>query len=251
VIAVLATQLLDSFRAQFDRMQAEQMELIDLAAEAVAQSVMNGGAWHIHDTGHIIDRELIHRGGGLMFIRGLSWGFNVDDNVPLCRRERPREDGGEDLGLEIVRLAVKASSIRKGDVVTIGSVSGRSAPQIELALECKRIGATVMVISALDYSRQVEPRHPSGKRLFECADIVLDNQAPLGDGHMQVEGYDVPLFPVSGINAAMIMWLITAGVVEKMSAAGCRPQIYKSANIDGGGDRNAQLDREVVDKVGY
>lgn len=248
---MLAVRLLDSFRVQFDKLQNEQLEVIDQAAAAVANSVMNGGAWHVHDTGHIIDRELIHRGGGLMFIRGFSWGFHVDDNVPRCRRERPREDDGADITLETVRLAVKASSIRKGDVVTIGSVSGRSAPQIELALECKRIGATVMVISALDYSRQVEPKHPSGKRLYECADIFIDNQAPLGDGHMHLEGYDVPLFPLSGINAAMIMWLVTAGVVEKMRDAGCPPQIWKSANIDGGGERNAQIERDIVDKVGY
>jgi uncharacterized phosphosugar-binding protein len=251
VTRVLALKLLDSFRAQFDRLQSEQLDNIDKASEAVAQSVMNGGAWHVHDTGHLIDRELIHRGGGLMFIRPFSWSFHVDDNVPKSRQARPREDDGADIGLEIVRLAVKASSIRKGDVITIGSVSGRSAPQIELALECQRIGATVVVISAYDYSRQVEPRHPSGKRLYECADIFIDNLAPLGDGHMEVEGYDVPIFPTSGINAAMIMWLTVAGVVEKMMAAGKQPQIWKSANIDGGGERNDRLNREVVDEIGY
>jgi len=135
--------------------------------------------------------------------------------------------------------------------VTIGSVSGRSAPQVELALECQRLGATVVVISSEDYSSQVSPRHPSGKRLYECADIFIDNGAPLGDGHMRLEGYDVPLFPLSGIDAAMIMWMITAQVVEKMCAAGKAPQIWKSANIDGGGDRNAKVEREIVDEVGY
>jgi len=83
------------------------------------------------------------------------------------------------------------------------------------------------------------------------ADIFLDNLAPLGDGHMQVEGYDVPLFPLSGINAAMITWMIVAGVVEKMNAKGAQPQIWKSANIDGGADRNRQVETEIVDKVGY
>jgi uncharacterized phosphosugar-binding protein len=153
--------------------------------------------------------------------------------------------------LETVRLAVKASGIRKGDVMTIGSVSGRSAPQVELALQCRQLGCTVVVISSRDYSSQVEPKHPSGKRLYECADILIDNQAPLGDGHMQLPGYDVPLFPLSGINAAMIMWMIAANVVETMCAAGKPPQIWKSANIDGGGERNAQIEREIVDVVGY
>lgn len=248
---MLALKLLNSFREQFDKLEKEQLDRIDQAAEAVANSVMNGGAWHVHDTGHIIDRELIHRGGGLMFIRPFSWQFSVNDPLPKCRRERPPVDPDFSVALETVRLAVAASGIRKGDVITIGSVSGRSLPQIELALECKRIGCTVIVISSEDYSSQVESRHPSGKRLYECADIFIDNQAPLGDGHMQVEGYDVPVFPLSGINAAMIMWMVVAGVIEKMTAAGKQPQVWKSANIDGGGDRNSRLDREVVDVIGY
>ena len=248
---MLAVRLLDSFRAQFDKIQNEKLDLIDCAAAAVADSVMNGGAWHVHDTGHIIDRELIHRGGGLMFIRPFSWSFSVNDAVPKSRQRRPPEDPDFDVTLETVRLAVKASHIRKGDVITIGSVSGRSAPTVELALECRRIGCTVIVISSHDYSSQVESRHPSGKRLFECADIFIDNGAPLGDGHMQLEGYDVPLFPLSGINAAMIMWLICAQVVEKMMDAGKPPQIYKSANIDGGSERNKKIEREIVDELGY
>lgn len=248
---MLALDLLNSFRAQFDRIEKEQLGAIDQAAEAIAQSVMNGGAWHIHDTGHIIDRELIHRGGGLMFVRSFTWNFAVNDQVPKCRRERPPEDPDFSVALETVRLAVRASSIRRGDVITIGSVSGRSLPQIELALECRRIGCTVIVISSKEYSSQVESRHPSGKRLYEVADIYLDNQAPLGDGHMMLDGYDVPAFPLSGLNAAMITWMITAGVVEKMMAAGKPPQLWKSANIDGGGERNARIEREIVDEIGY
>ena len=42
-----------------------------------------------------------------------------------------------------------------------------------------------------------------------------------------------------------------AQVVERMTAQGKVAQIWKSANIDGGGARNAQLEREVVDEVGY
>ena len=248
---MLAVRLLDSYRNQFDKIQNEQLGAIDQAAKAVAESVMNGGAWHVHDTGHILDSELIHRGGGLMFIRPFRWSFSVHDPVPQCRAQRPPEAPDFDVTLETVRLAVRASGIRKNDVMTIGSVSGRSAPQIEHALQCRALGCTVVVISSRDYTSQVAPKHPSGKRLYECADIFIDNQAPLGDGHMQLPGYDVPLFPLSGINAAMEMWMIAANVVEYMCDAGKPPQIWKSANIDGGGDRNAQIERDIVDVVGY
>jgi len=248
---LLAVRLLNSFRAQFDKIEQEKLGLIDQAANAVVESALAGGAWHVNDTGHIIDRELIHRGGGLMMIRPLSWTFSVHDPVPKSCLGRPAEDPQFNVALETVRLAVKASNVRKGDVVTIGSVSGRSAPTVELALECQRIGCTVIVISSEEYSSQVESKHPSGKRLFECADIFIDNGAPLGDGHMELDGYDVPLFPLSGIDAAMIMWLICAQVVEGMMKRGKRAQIWKSANIDGGAERNDKVEREIADKVGY
>jgi len=248
---MLAKRLLDSFRAQFDQLEKEQMESIDQAAAMVADSLLNGGAWHVHDTGHIIDRELINRGGGLMCIKSFSWAFTVTDDVPACRKGRPAADADYQVALETVRLAVRASNVRAGDVMVIGSVSGRSLPTVELALECRRIGCKVIVLSSKNYSSQVESRHPTGKRLYECADLFIDNQAPLGDGHMQIEGCDVPVFPLSGINAAAIMWMMVAQVIEKMQARGKMPQICKSANIDGGAERNRRLATEVVNVVGY
>jgi len=248
---MLAKRLLDNFRAQFDQLEKEQLGRIDQAAAMVADSLLNGGAWHVHDTGHIIDRELINRGGGLMCIKAFSWTLTVNDDVPACRKGRPPADPDYDVALETVRLAVRASNVRAGDVMVIGSVSGRSLPTVELALECRRIGCKVIVISSKNYSSQVESRHPSGKRLYECADLFIDNQAPLGDGHMQIEGCDVPVFPLSGINAAMIMWMMVAQVIEKMQAQGKMPQICKSVNIDGGAERNRRLATEIVDVIGY
>ena len=248
---MLAKRLLDNFRAQFDQLEKEQLGRIDLAAAMVADSLLNGGAWHVHDTGHIIDRELINRGGGLMCIKAFSWTFAVTDDVPACRKGRPAADADYQVALETVRLAVRASNVRAGDVMVIGSVSGRSLPTVELAIECRRIGCKVIAISSKNYSSQVESRHPSGKRLYECADLFIDNLAPLGDGHMQIDGCDVPVFPVSGINAAAIMWMMAAQVIEKMQAQGKMPQICKSANIDGGAERNRRLATEVVNVIGY
>ena len=248
---MLAKQLLNNFRAKFDQLEQEQLGKIDLAAELVVESLLNGGAWHVHDTGHIIDRELINRGGGLMCIKPFSWAFTVTDDVPACRKGRPAADADYQVALETVRLAVRASNVRAGDVMVIGSVSGRSLPTVELAIECRRIGCKVIAISSKNYSSQVESRHPSGKRLYECADLFIDNLAPLGDGHMQIDGCDVPVFPVSGINAAAIMWMMAAQVIEKMQAQGKMPQICKSANIDGGAERNRRLATEVVNVVGY
>lgn len=248
---MLPEELLGSYRRQLDLIEAGQMGAIREAAGIVAGSLLQGGTWHVHDTGHIIDSELIHRSGGLMCIRRLSWGFSVDNAVPDCNRKTPGATTELEVELAKVRLAVKASQVRRGDVITIGSVSGRSAGVVELAVECRRIGCRVLVVSSRAFSSALDSEHPSGMRLFECADLFVDNLAPVGDAHLTVPGIPVPLFPVSGINATVIMWLICAGVVEEMSAAGHPPEIWQSVNSKGGRERNRRIVSEIVDRRGF
>ena len=47
--------------------------------------------------------------------------------------------------LEHIRCAVRTSQLRAGDVVLVGSVSGRNRMPVELAIQCREIGAKVVV----------------------------------------------------------------------------------------------------------
>lgn len=68
------------------------------------------------------------------------------------------------------------------------SMAGRCAVAIDIALAAKRKGLTVIAITGVEYSRQFNPWHSSGKRLMEVADIVIDNMSPVGEGAVQIEG---------------------------------------------------------------
>jgi len=41
----------------------------------------------------------------------------------------------------------------------------------------------------------VEPNHSSGKKLYEVADIAIDNCGPVGDAILQVDGLDTGACP--------------------------------------------------------
>jgi uncharacterized phosphosugar-binding protein len=44
----------------------------------------------------------------------------------------------------------------------------------------------------------VQPRHSSGQRLADVADVVIDTGVPLGDACVRVDGVADPLAPADG-----------------------------------------------------
>jgi uncharacterized phosphosugar-binding protein len=125
--------------------------------------------------------------------------------------------------------------------MVIGSVSGKSENVVDLAIEAKKFGLTVVALTSLEYSRSVESKHSSGKRLFECADYVLDNCTPAAEAMLEVEGIDVRFAAASGVSAAIIMWSVCAHAVERLMEMGITPSILKSENFKDGPEYNQRL----------
>lgn len=50
------------------------------------------------------------------------------------------------------------------------------------------MGAKIIVLTNMDYSTKVESRHPSGKKLYEIGDVVIDNCGNYGDAVLEVDG---------------------------------------------------------------
>lgn len=226
----LVSRYFDALEDLIRRVREDEAEKISTVARICADSIARGGVVHIHDTGHMLNSELVHRAGGLALVTPFSFALNV--NNPNAYREK--EQCSVDVTSETVALALKRSNIRPGDVLFVGSVSGKSKGVVELAVQSRQMGVTVIAVTSLSYSSQLESEHPSGKRLFEVADIVIDNHAPYGDAMLEVEGLDVKACPASGIAAASIMWAVTAGIIEELLKRGITPTVYRSVNAPGG-----------------
>jgi len=228
--------LLDTYWSAIDELYAgvrAQKDAITAAGKMIADVAGGGGSVHIHDTGHIIDAELIGRGGGLIMYKQFKYNLNVINPV------RKRDRAGVDTSMEgLAAYALKASGALPGDVFILGSVSGRTASVVDLAYEAKQMGMKLIVITSMVYSKSVEAVHSCGKKLFEMADIVIDNCAPAAEAMLEVDGLDARLCAASGLSAAYIMWSVTTVVVEELLARGKVPGVYKSANFPGGTDYN-------------
>ena len=59
---------------------------------------------------------------------------------------------------------------------------------VGLALAAKESGHKVIAVTSLEHTNRVQPKHPSGKRLSEVADVTIDNLAPYGDSSITLEG---------------------------------------------------------------
>jgi len=238
--------LLDTYFATVDellaRVKASQRPAIEAAGEAIAEAVAKGACVHIHDTGHIIDSELINRGGGLILYKRFRYGLNVENPV----RQRQRDLDTSQAGL--AAYALKASGALPGDVMILGSVSGRNLAVVDLALEAKKMGLFLIVLTSLAYSSQVPSDHPCGKRLFELGDIVIDNCAPPAEAMIEVEGLEARFAAASGITATFILWSVTAVVIEELLQRGITPGVLKSLNYPGGKEFNEELARIYQEK---
>ena len=81
-------------------------------------------------------------------------------------------------------------------------------------------------------------RHSSGKRLFEVADIVIDNCGCYGDASIEVKEINRNVAPTSTAAGAAILNAIEARAVELMIADGYIPDVFSSSNVDGGDEIN-------------
>ncbi len=229
----------DSFYLKIDdilrRVAITQAEPIQQAARAIADHIAEGGILYLLGSGHstAVAMEAYHRAGGLAPV-------DVIHDPTFGRAER-LEGYAERL--------LKDYSIQPGGVVVIISNSGRNALPIEVALWCKERGVTSIAITSLAHSKSVTSRHSSGKRLFEIADIVIDNCGVPGDAVLEISGLPGRAIPTSGIAGMFIIDSIMAQTIENLARLGETPPVFLSANVDGGDEHNEKLYAKYWDKI--
>ena len=242
---MLIEQYLETIQTKIAEIAARP-EPIRQAARLCADALAHGGALHVFDSGHMISSELINRAGGLVAISGLSFNLNVINNVKTRANSPAPADNR--LSFAYIEHIFETNQLRPGDVLFVGSVSGKTANVIELALQAHAHGLVVIAVTAPAYSSRLTSEHPSGKRLYEVADLALDNHAPYGDALLAVEGLDYPICPASGIGAAVVMWSVTAGIVEELLGRGLKPTVFPSVNRPDGRSLVSQVEADAVRK---
>jgi uncharacterized phosphosugar-binding protein len=242
---MLINQFFEALQAKIAEIAADQ-EPIQMAALACSDALAHKGVIHVFDSGHMVSSELINRAGGLVAMSQLSFNLNVINPV----KNRSAEADAKTLSFGFIEHIFETNQLRPGDVLFIGSVSGKSANVVELAIQARAHGLKVIAITALAYSPKLVSEHPSGKHLYEVSDLVLDNHAPYGDAMLELPELDYPICPASGLGAATIMWAVVAGIIENLVAQGLKPTVFPSVNRPEGKTLVSQVEAEALRK-GY
>lgn len=242
--------ILDDYQNRVDELlnqvKTTQRENIIAAGKMMADTIENGGNIYLSGICHSIEMDLFNRGGGPAFLRTLHYKLDVQSEA----RKRDRSDldtNMEGLGAYII----KASTMRPGDVLVVGSVSGRTAHVVDLAWEAKKMGIRVIAMCSMSYAQTVDAVHSSGQKLYEFVDLTLDNCAPAAEAMLEVEGIEANFAAASGIASSYILWSVTSVVLEEMKKRGMTPLLLKSANYPGGVDYNNNEVYPHYEKFGW
>ena len=227
----LSQKFFDVSIAMQDKVFAENAETLKEAGKRIARSIAADGVLHTFGSGHsqILASEIERRAGGL---------------VPVSSIYDPADGWPEQIlgyGKRLFQRYVYQYEVQASDVVLVISNSGRNAAPIEVAIEAKAAGMQVIAMTSLEMSKKTTSRHTSGKKLYELADLVLDNGVIPGDAAIKAAGFDYKVGPTSTMSGALLLNLLSMEIIEKLIEMGISPPTYVSQNTDEGASHNESI----------
>lgn len=128
------------------------------------------------------------------------------------------------------------------DVLIVVSTSGIREIIIEMATGAKQRGLSVIALLSKPHCEQAKPAHPSGKKLIDVADVVLDNGAPIGDSLLSIEGCKNKTGPFSTLGGALVMNMLRCEVAQRLMDRGIEPVFLPSHQFVGSRSVEEQLE---------
>ncbi len=242
-----ANAYLDTIEQILQTVRKTQTEAIEEGARMLSETVENDGSVFAFGCSHagLPALEMYYRSGGMATInpvRAPGLCLDVDPATMTSGMERLQGYG---------RLIIDSQPIRAGDLIIIHSVSGRNPVPVDAAIRCHEIGAKVIALTSLSYSKSVPSRHPSGLRLFETADLVLDNCGCPRDGSLAIEGLAERVGPTSTVIGTAMLNAMMCRAVEMIVEHGGTAPVFVSANVEGGDEHNRRMLEKYKNHIFY
>ena len=242
----LARQWLAATRAIMDDIETTQADAIQQAAELMADSIEAERWVHTFGCGHatIPVEEMYPRIGGFV-------GFHPMIELPLTFFTRVTGEMGIHQFLFLERAEgygdaiMKSYTVDQRDTMWIFSHTGINNVNIDIALRAKAMGLKIVATGSAEEVGM--PRHPSGRTLFEIADVVIDTKVPAGDSAVPLANHVDNVGPVSTMAFVTVVWMTITTVAEILAARGVNVFIHPSHNVPGDTTARERLDAALAE----
>lgn len=224
----------DAIIANLNEVRENQAENIEAAAKLMADaieedkliSVYGGGG---HTT--LCMGEMFFRAGGLCNINPImETGLSVfNQSLKYLELERTVNYGS---------AIMKYYDLKKDDILIIFHNIGINAATIDAAMEAKKNGVKIIAVSSSHWQNEMPKdhfiRHPSGKNLFDFADVCIDDYNPVGDAVVNIKGCVTPIAPISNMIDFYIVHALEIATISECVKRGVTPPVWMSANTPTG-----------------
>jgi len=212
----------------------QQQAAIQQAADGFAQTILAGRMVHLFGSGHsrILIEEMWPRYGSFP-------GFNPIVELSLTFHNSVIGANGQRQAMFLENVSGLAERILRNfeispkDSALVASSSGCNVVPIEMAEQFRKRGVKVVAIISKRHSEATASRHPSGRKLQDFADIVLDTGAPVGDAMIHLPKLDTPVAPGSTVGGCLLVNAIKAETAARLVQAGAPPKVLTAAAVIG------------------
>jgi uncharacterized phosphosugar-binding protein len=215
------------------QIQSTQLDAIRAAGAQLARSIAGGGRVYVFGSGHSVIPvlDIYPRYGSFVGFYPLYDPRLMWTNVigPGGARELlwlERREGYASIFLQSYALEPR-------DCMLVFSHGGMNAAPIEVALEAKKKGLTVVTVSSHQNAGIARATHSSGFRLSDAGDINIDNCVPPEDALVDV-GQVEKVAAGSTVAAVTIAMALVAETGAQLAAQGGGvPPTFVSPNVQG------------------
>ena len=220
-----------------------QRDALDRAAGLCTDAIAADGLVHLFGCGHsrMMCEEMTPR-------QGCFVGWHTIVELGLTFHNLIVGPNGLRQSLHLEKTPGYAEQILRNfafgpkDVMIVISTSGIREVIIEMAEGAKQRGLSVIALLSKAHCEQAKPAHPSGKKLQDVADVILDNGAPIGDSLLAIDGCKNKTGPFSTLGGALVMNMLRCEVAQRLMDRGVEPVFLPSHQFVGSRSVDEQLE---------
>jgi uncharacterized phosphosugar-binding protein len=226
----LVTGYIHGVKEIIEKIESTQLENIDKAVDICFESMINNNVVHLFGSGHsrMAVEEVYPRYGSFP-------GFHPMVELSLTNHHNVVGNNGQRqaIFLENVEgfgeVILSNYHFGKHDSIIVFSHSGTGNVVVDIAKGMKDRGVPVIAVTSIAHSKLAKSKHSSGLKLYELADVVIDNCAIPGDAMVKIDNLETPVGPGSTIGNTVIVNELKCRLAQKLTDHGKPPKVITSS----------------------